>query len=560
MRPLSKPRIPDYPTWVGGGDFRRRAESALTHPVTVAALGVLLLNDLLFKALWPHSWLTGKLSDLAWLVFALPLLAFLLSFAVRGNRTGRRLAFVAAYAGLPLLYAAFNTFEPVHDIIMRGISLAGGVAGSPRDATDSLVIPLAWAVLVAGVAALASVATSQLEPLSVRGATSVGISEGAVVVVALDSVIYESLDGGLTWNSSALPWEAVSWGGQSVDTPTGRYTFDGPRILCVSANRGPEQVAFSTEYLQRDANVWVQRTSTQDLGEPRILASRPLGIVYDRLSGNLIVALGIQGVVVGTPAGQWTNVAVNHIIPTDFSFLSKTRLLLLDFKFWTASLAFSFTMTGVGFMASRYRRRDLLWAIPIAIVLGLLFFAPVVLLSEFSILLVPATVVLTAIAASFAILTLPRSNTLRLLAEVTIGFFSVLTSAALLFWFGYSDDEPGSNTGITFAFVAVLAYLLAVTFLIMSRDKLRNWRLTTASIATVTTLIVLTFMLWLHLGISDELAKSSAIFLPAIAALILAGSASRVSNSEGASCPTCGKQISVQSTYCSDCGTLLGHC
>ena len=581
MRPLSKARHPSWPTWAGGGDFRRRVESALTQPVTVAALGVLLLNDLLFKAIWPHSWLTGKLSDLAWLVFALPLLAFLLSFGARRNRRAKRLAFLVAYAGLPLLYAAFNTFDPVHDLIVRGISLAGGAAGSPRDATDSLVIPLAWAaalwvwrrrpavpgamrlrwaVLVAGVAALASVATSQLEPLSVRGATSVGISEGAVVVVALDSVIYESLDGGLTWNSSALPWEAVSWGGQSVDTPTGRYTFDGPRILCVSANRGPEQVAFSTEYLQRDANVWVQRTSTQDLGEPRILASRPLGIVYDRLSGNLIVALGIQGVVVGTPAGQWTNVAVNHIIPTDFSFLSKTRLLLLDFKFWTASLAFSFTMTGVGFMASRYRRRDLLWAIPIVIVLGLLFFAPVVLLSEFSILLVPATVVLTAIAASLAILTLPRSNTLRLLAEVTIGFFSVLTSAALLFWFGYSDDEPGSNTGITFAFVAVLAYLLAVTFLIMSRDKLRNWRLTTASIASVTALIVLTFMLWLHLGISDELAKSSAIFLPAIAALILAGSASRVSNSEGASCPTCGKQISVQSTYCSDCGTLLGHC
>ena len=233
--------------------------------------------------------------------------------------------------------------------------------------------------------------------------------------------------------------------------------------------------------------------SRQMLAGPSCLHPKHLCFVYGILlchnTPDLFrVSLGIQGVVVGTPAGQWTNVAVNHIIPTDFSFLSKTRLLLLDFKFWTASLAFSFTMTGVGFMASRYRRRDLLWAIPIVIVLGLLFFAPVVLLSEFSILLVPTTVVLTAIAASFAILTLPRSNTLRLLAEVTIGFFSVLTSAALLFWFGYSDDEPGSNTGITFAFVAVLAYLLAVTFLIMSRDKLRNWRLTTASIATVTTL------------------------------------------------------------------------
>ncbi len=102
MRPTSKPRIPDCPPWAGG-DFRRRVESALTHPATVAALAVLLLNDLLLKAIWPHSWLTGKLSDLAWLIFALPLLAFPLSFAARGSLGARRLAFLAAYAGLPLL-------------------------------------------------------------------------------------------------------------------------------------------------------------------------------------------------------------------------------------------------------------------------------------------------------------------------------------------------------------------------------------------------------------------------------------------------------------------------
>ena len=146
MRALSKGGIPAWPSWAGGDDFRRRAESALTHPATVAALGVLLLNDLLLKSLWPHSWLTGKLSDLTWLVFALPLLAFLLSFGARRNLRAKRLAFLVAYAGLPLLYAAFNTFDPVHDLIMRGISLAGAAAGSPRDVTDSLVIPFAWAV------------------------------------------------------------------------------------------------------------------------------------------------------------------------------------------------------------------------------------------------------------------------------------------------------------------------------------------------------------------------------------------------------------------------------
>ena len=146
MRALSKGGIPAWPSWAGGDDFRRRAESALTHPATVAALGVLLMNDLLLKALWPHSWLTGKLSDLAWLVFTPPLLAFLLSVAARRNLRAQHLAFLVAYAGLPLLYAAFNTFDPVHELIMRGISLAGAAAGSPRDVTDSLVIPFAWAV------------------------------------------------------------------------------------------------------------------------------------------------------------------------------------------------------------------------------------------------------------------------------------------------------------------------------------------------------------------------------------------------------------------------------
>lgn len=127
-------------------DFRRRCESALTHPATIAAICALLLNDLMFKSLWPGAWATGKMSDLAWVVFAPPLLAFLLSFATRGNARAQRAAFVTAYIGLPLLYAAFNTFEPVHDAITRGLSLASGRAsGGPLDSTDSLVIPLGMA-------------------------------------------------------------------------------------------------------------------------------------------------------------------------------------------------------------------------------------------------------------------------------------------------------------------------------------------------------------------------------------------------------------------------------
>ena len=36
-------------------NFRQRCASALMHPVTLGSLGVLLVNDLLLKALWPGA-------------------------------------------------------------------------------------------------------------------------------------------------------------------------------------------------------------------------------------------------------------------------------------------------------------------------------------------------------------------------------------------------------------------------------------------------------------------------------------------------------------------------
>ena len=80
-------------------NFRRRCASALTHPVTLAALVALLLNDGLFKSLWPDSWVTGKLSDLAWVVFASPLLAFVLSLFLSRRLFGRRAAIVRRTLG-----------------------------------------------------------------------------------------------------------------------------------------------------------------------------------------------------------------------------------------------------------------------------------------------------------------------------------------------------------------------------------------------------------------------------------------------------------------------------
>ncbi len=210
---------------------------------------MLLLNDLVFKSVWPDSWVTGKLSDLASVVLASPLLAFLLSFVVGKSAAGQRVAFIASYVGLPLLYAAFNTFEPVHNWILRGLSIAaGGTAGSPQDVTDSVVIPvglciavwvwrrgaaraegprLRWAILMAGVAALASVATSY--PDRAVGIWNIGVAEdGTVYAGGWERAEYRSRDGGISWENASI--DRFQWGGQSTETPRGRYAIRGPDI------------------------------------------------------------------------------------------------------------------------------------------------------------------------------------------------------------------------------------------------------------------------------------------------------------------------------------------
>ena len=377
----------------GGDEFRDRAASALTHPVTVVAVVVLLLNDLLLKSLWPGAWVTGKLSDLAWLVFAQPLLVFLLSLVVGRSSRAQRLSFAAAYVGLPLLYVAFNALDPLHDAIMRAIGLlAGGVGSSPRDATDSLVIPVAWAaaqwvwrngavtrdalrmrwaLLLAGVASLASVATS--EPLPNHGIRSVGVTDGTGVyalnylghhpdsIAGLRPAFY-SEDGGLTWGAVPEGVERVHWDNWRVETPRGHYALEGPRVVRIT--EGLRQVVYASGYLGKAGNSWVQKRSTTQLHE-RELTSEPQALVYDPRSGNVIVALGLLGVLVETADGELEHVAVGRYAPVDFSFGSKMRLLMTNIGFWAAAAGMAISWTSMGLVIAQRRKSDLLAELPL---------------------------------------------------------------------------------------------------------------------------------------------------------------------------------------------------
>ncbi len=572
---MSNPIESREPWWAPGtnGGFNQRCVSALTHPVTVIALATLLLNDVLFKALWPQAWITGKLSDLAWVIFALPLLAFLLSLCTRGNRIAARTAFITAYVGLPLLYAAFNTFEPVHYWILRGLSVAsGGNAGAPLDATDSMVIPLGWGIaawvwqrpalsphalrmrwglLVAGVAVLASIATSP--PAVDLGITRVGVSEDGLIHASAryydqypsSNSTHQSADSGQTWAKGLAYQGSIIWGGQTAETPRGRYTIEGADITLIGAD-GRAEVVYSTAYLRKAGNVWTQEQSTTHLGD-REVTTESRSIVYDERNGNVVVALGLQGVLVGTSNGRWTPYAVGKYTPTDFTFLRKTRLLLTNPSFLALVLGLALSITGAALVLSQRQREDhslymgsLFLGLGMLLGLGGLAIAAWVLAyilneSLTAILLgfstspesvfETAAIVSAIVAGAFFFLTpiaagvafgarkKPSRFQKRLLLGIVIISLLAASYALLAFPGSSPTGDPYEYTGLYILLAYVVMAQFGITSIAVSWRLLRYWPSVLLSLLGMVFLIVLAFMLWLHVGIPLALAKLSAIAL-----------------------------------------------
>ena len=306
-----------------------RAEAALTHPATLAALATLLVNDLVFKSLWPGSWITGKLSDLAWVVFAPPLLALPLTFLARRNPAARRAAWAIAYIGLPLLYAAYNTFEPLHDAVTGGFSLLRGTpGGSPFDPSDSIVIPFGTAIavrvwrkagaktnsaesrmrlgiLVAAIASVASAASS--EPLAYRGIV----------------VIERGPDGDPTYLEGA--GHSARPGPLRVETPRGVYSVEGTDVFL--KRDGIEERVFSSVIKNQSRDHAALLASTRRLGH-RAVRLAPQDIFYDERTGNVILAMGLQGVAVGTPDGRWERMPVRDLRPLDYAVNARLMTVL----------------------------------------------------------------------------------------------------------------------------------------------------------------------------------------------------------------------------------------
>ena len=526
------------------GSFRGHCASALTHPVTVAAVVVLLMNDALFKSLWPASWVTGKLSDLAWVVFASPLLAFVLSFFVGRLPFGRRAAIIIAYVGLPALYAAFNTFQPIHDRVLWGLSLvSGGTAGSPLDPSDSLVIPFGlgiavwvWrrkpvgpdrlrvrlALLAAGIATFATVATSS-QVIEDTGIERVGVADDGSIVASAKvngrASSYGSIDGGLTWKSHNVS-NNIKWGRDEVETRRGTYRVRGSEIFVLTISGGWKTI-FSAAHPQKRFSLRVQQpTPTSPVG--RRIENKSNSIVYHERSANLVVAMGREGVAVGSPDGEWTSVGIAHYLPTDFSSLKKSHEFYSTMSILAIAIALSASMTAVSLAISQFRIDNLrsgfaVVSVALAFLIGLPELSETLKLSRE---LVGSLLVLLFAAAIAIVMFLadakdPSATRVHVLALATC---CMVWSGAFLRSFSAPVDSPA---GILYLGIATLIVIVALAAMRIPWQLLKRRVAVVAAFAGMNGLVILVFMVQEQMGFGMNFARISVVALVALAALAL---------------------------------------
>ena len=343
----------------------------LAHPLTLTAIGLMLANDLVLKPLAP-SWLTGKLSDFAGLFF-LPFLLAALFALVRPGRCGGIAAFAITAAGFALL-----KLSPAANAAALG--LANGLTGlhlhAVSDPTDLLALlsllpaawlwrrpvppslpALRWRLLVLPLAALVTLADAAAPDYGVKCLAQP--ASGSIIVSTRAPFVqsYQSQDGGLTWQalsgdaaSSCQSETAPNNGPAPLTNPADgvMYRFIPAQGIDRSEDKGATwHNIYTFQPLSEPDEAYVKMTypSNIEFGNP------PYAAIFDSATGNMVVAMGLEGVLVRKADGTWTWAAVG---PYRHDSLSQDGVAgLQTLLFYQMSLA---VLVGLGWLFTRGAR------------------------------------------------------------------------------------------------------------------------------------------------------------------------------------------------------------
>ena len=370
---------------------------------------------------------------------------------------------------------------------------------------------------------------------------------------------YKSADGGLSWSPNPDSARVDILPSESADTPRGAYFIGDFGVERIGAD-GLRETVYSTEYLRGDANEWLQNHETRSLGS-RILTTRPSAIFYHADSGNVIVAIGVQGVAVETTDGRWRRVAAGPYIPTDFSLSAKMRALG-ERGWFIGAIAAALSLFALTIAAAASaRERDgmkrgtavlgIIFAIPVAIKRGTAIHIGIILVGI--ILAIP-------VAATLAIASAPSglSETLAfmgfwmymfaMLAGVGMPWIMILIAATFrrgspdrhdaaligcvwpvplviplvfLFQFGLFDTS-GFGDLLMLAVIAAAFIAILPPLAYSARIIARRWLPFALAFAGMNALIILALAVWLTLNFSLPATLIAIAALVGLIAVVLA--------------------------------------
>ncbi len=322
----------------------QRAINGLTHPLSITAIVILLFNDHWLRWHYP-SWLTGKLGDFVWLIFAPLIAALLFSWLIpRRLKQHESIVGIASFAFIGLWFVLGKTEPTVHRLTVSLLETLMNWRDTLRmDASDLLMLP---GLLVGyGIWRHASAA-----PLRTRPGAYVACALGIMATLAnsparvpydtgLHCIIekdgqlmaftfgepsigfYLSRDGGLTWSTTQAsdqqsppqfnwteecPSRYDNFTISDPNNPNFQYRFHPAQAIDRSSDGGKSwTLDLDLSDLAKDVRVYYQSQKEAEVDAVVIADPGPFDAIIDTNTGNLVVAMGFEGILVHTPDGQW---------------------------------------------------------------------------------------------------------------------------------------------------------------------------------------------------------------------------------------------------------------
>lgn len=341
---------------------------------------------------------------------------------------------------------------------------------------------------------------------------------------------YKSDDGGRTWVAIDYGEDReleIVWGTHSVATPRGHYIISGTDVL--RTYDGEQEVIYSADYLREPANVVLQHLYLK--GADRVPSVGSDSIYYDNYSGNILVAMGVQGVLIGTPDGQWTRIAVDRYTPSDFSVRARLRLLRLLPFFWAATALLLTSFVSLAGILAICGFKEIIGSMIIAGV--------VIAIMQGLFLIGDGTITLAHLIIGFVILlmmitaliVLPKHSANRKSLALTVRGFVAL-GAGLMF---PGFEASLSHLTVGFAIVGWILVAIAAGLIALAASPYRPGPLWSAAAAWAIMIpfCIIPIILWLMYLIPQEAAKTIALCMSGTIALALLGYLKRRQRGEG---------------------------